>query len=397
MDKECTWIYIGENDPGTVFNLLQEMDSIHLAGRSEEWKSGQALLTTLHPQLALLDLGEGEEGLKHLAKWSALFPGTLFFCTARAARPELIIRAMRAGAREFLLPEGEADEIYRAIASARRWLEGGSGRPAKAKLVCCFGVKGGMGTTTLAANLAVAAAHYSPLRVLLLDTKLQLGNAALFLDLQPRITLLQILENLATLDSARLHSTLARHSSGLYFIAGPENMEEADMITAEALGQIIELLRLEFDLIFIDSDDHFDEVTIRALDEADTIYAIAQLDVSTVYNLKRTLALFRRMGYEEDKVAVILNRYPQKMTDELASIEKSINRPIACRLPFQENGVLIESINVGEPIVLSRPRHPFSQQVMQLAKLVLPDQPVETTAASRSGPGLIKRWTRRKE
>lgn len=397
MEKEFTWIYIGEGEPGPIFHALKEMEALHLSGREKDWKTGQSLLTSLHPDMALLDLGDGEEGLKHLGKWSALFPKTLFFCTAVAAQPALIIRAMRAGAREFFLPGSEAEEIRRAIASARRWLEGGTGRAARAKLVCCFGVKGGLGTTTLASNLAAAAAQYAHQRVLLIDTKLQLGNAALFLDLQPRITLLQILENLATLDVSRLQATLARHSSGLYFVAGPENMEEADAITAEALGQIIDLLRPEFDLILFDSDDHFDEVTIRALDEADTILTIAQLDLSTLYNLKRTLALFRRMGYPDDKVAIILNRYPPRLNEELAAIEKSINQAIACRLPFQENGALIESINVGEPIVLSRPRHPFSQQVLQLLHALVAEEPAPAAAAPRTGPGLIRRWTRRKE
>ncbi len=397
MENELSWIYISESDPGPVFETLQEMEFLKLAGRGTDWKAGQSLLTALHPAMALLDLGEGEEGLRHLGKWSALYPKTLFFCTSAVAQPALIVRAMRAGAREFFLPGSEAEEIRRAIAAARRRLEGGTEQAPRAKIICCFGVKGGLGTTTLAANLAAAAAHYAHRRVLLIDNKLQLGNAALFLDLQPRITLLQILENLATLEVSRLQSTLARHSSGLYFVAGPENMEEADAITAEALGQILDLLRPEFDLILIDSDDHFDEVTIRALDEADTILTIAQLDLSTLYNLKRTLALFQRMGYQEDKIALVLNRYPAKLNEEQAAIEKSINQTIAFRMPFQENGVLIESINVGEPIVLSRPRHPFSQQVQQLAQAILAGEPAPATAPARAGTGLIKRWTRRKE
>jgi pilus assembly protein CpaE len=395
MEKEFSWIYISKSDPAPVFFVFQELENLHLAGRSEDWVTGHSLLAKLHPDIALIDLTSGEEGLKYLGKWSALFPQTLFFCTAREALPELIIGAMHHGAREFLLPRSDAEEVRRAIASARQRLAGGSGLSARARIFCCFGVKGGMGTTTLAANLAVATAQKSDKRILLIDTKLQLGNAALFLDLKPKISLLEVLENLSSIDITRLQTTLSRHNSGLYFIAGPETMEQADNITADALSQILDLLRPEFDLIYLDSDDHFDEVTIRALDEADTILTIAQLDVSTVYNLKRTIALFRRMGYDEEKIVVILNRYPQKLTEELESIEKSINYPISCRLPLQENGALIESINVGEPLVLSRPRHPFSQQVVHLLHQLQQEPAAKQDKAAKSSGGLLKRWTRR--
>ncbi len=400
MEKESAWICIcgSGKEPSAVIRVLEEMEDIHLAGRGDSWLTGQSLLNKLHPDIALVDLSDGKDGLVYLARWSAMFPQTLFFCTAAEAQPELIVGAMRHGAREFLLPQAKADEVRRAILSARNLLQGGSDRPPQAKIICCFGVKGGIGTTTLAANLAVSAAQLAGKRVLLIDAKLQLGNAALFLDLQPRISLLEVQENIADLDVARLHTTLSRHSSGLLVIAGPENMEQADNITAAAVGQVIDLLRSQFDFIFIDSDDHFGEVTIRVLDEADMILTIAQLDVAAVYNLRRTLALFRRMGYDDEKISVVLNRYPQRLSDELESIEKSINSPIYCRLPLQENGALIESINIGEPLVINKPRNPFSLEVIHLLHQLLEEAPATDDRAQKSGKGgLLKRWTRQKE
>ncbi|HOY44918.1 MAG TPA: AAA family ATPase [bacterium] len=397
MAQEFSWIYISENDPDTVFDALQKQEGGRLIGQCGEWLQGEALLTRLQPDIALLDLGTGEEGLDYLARWSALFPRIRFFCTAGQARPELIVRAMRCGAGEFLLPDADDEEISRALKSVRPGVDSGRDRPARARTVCCFGVKGGMGTTTLAVNLAVAAAKNNGRRVLLIDSKLQLGNAALFLDIKPRISLLELLENLATLEVSRLDAILPGHGSGLHFIAGPESMEEAEKITAAGLGRLLELLRPEYDLIIIDCDDHFDEVTIRVLDEADLILTIAQLDLSTVYNLKRTLALFRRMGYAEEKIAVVLNRYPQRISDELQSIEGSIGRSVCCRLPLQENGALLESINVGEPIILSRPRHPFSLQMAELLNHIQAEGRAKNTAAPRNSRGLLRRLTGRKE
>jgi len=397
MEKEISWIYISENDPEAVFHALQEQPGVRLLGQCGEWSQGEALLGQLHPDMALLDLGSGEKGLEYLARWCALFPRTLFFCTAGEAQPELIVRAMRHGAREFFLPQAGAEEIRRALQLARKERESGRGRHARARTICCFGVKGGIGTTTLAVNLAVAAAQTAGRRVLLVDSKLQLGNAALFLDLKPRLSLLDLLENIATIDASRLHSILPGHGSGLNFIAGPESMEEAEKITAAGMGQLLEMLRPEYDLIVIDCDNHFDEVTIRMLDEADLILTVAQLDLSTVYNLKRTLALFRRMGYDEEKIMVVLNRYPQHMSDELHSIEGSISRPICSRLLMQENGALLESINVGEPIVLSRPRHPFSLQMAELLGCIQDEESEKSAPAVKNSRGLLKRLTGRKE
>ncbi|OPZ68982.1 MAG: Septum site-determining protein MinD [bacterium ADurb.Bin478] len=393
MEKALSWIYISnsEDKPGDVFHHLERSEKLHLAGRSENWSSAQALLNKLQPELALLDLSQGEEGLRWLEKWSVLFPHTLFFCTAASAAPELIVHAMRKGACEFLLPKMPADEIERVVLSAhKRSLEGGIHTPAR--VICCYGVKGGVGATTLATNLAVFAAKQLGKRVLLLDLKMQLGNAALFLDLKPRISLLELVENLSSLETAQLRSTLARHHSGVTFIAGPENMEQADNISPAAVAQIIDLLRPEFDFIFIDSDSYFSEVTLRALDEADTILTIAQLDVAAIYNLKRTLALFQRLGYRQEKVAVILNRYPQRMSDDLELIEKSISSPIFIRLPLQENGALIESVNTGEPVIMTKPQLRFSQQVAQLLQLL--QGGAAEPAVRQTKRGLFKRWVR---
>ncbi len=393
MEKALSWIYISNNEekPGDVFHHLERSEKLHLAGRSEDWPSAQTLLNKLQPDVALLDLSQGEEGLKWLEKWSVLFPHTLFFCTAEIAAPELIVHAMRKGACEFLLPKMPAGEIERVVLSAqKRSLESGIRTPAK--VICCYGVKGGVGATTLATNLAVFAAKQMGKRVLLLDLKMQLGNAALFLDLKPRISLLELVENLSGLDTAQLHSTLTRHHSGVTFIAGPENMEQADNISPAAVTQIIDLLRPEFDFIFIDSDSYFSEVTLRALDEADTILTIAQLDVAAIYNLKRTLALFQRLGYRQEKVAVILNRYPQRMSDDLELIEKSISSPVFIRLPLQENGALIESVNTGEPVIMTKPQLRFSLQVAQLLQLL--QGGVATPEAKQTKGGLFKRWAR---
>lgn len=395
MDKVISWIYIssGANESDAVFHSLKQLENFRLYSQSTNWTSAQSLLSKFHPDFALIDLTDGKESLKWLGKWSAMFPQTIFLCSAASAEAELIVQAMRNGAHEFLLPQMSGDELQNAVLAAQRRLKGGE-HQAQAKVICCYGVKGGVGTTTLATNLAVHVAKEYHKRVLLLDLKLHLGNAALFLDLKPRISLLDLYENISALDPATLPNTLTRHSSGVVFISGPENLEQADTITASAVGQIIELLRSEFDYIFIDSDSHFSEVTIRALDESDTILTIAQLDVATVYNLRRALALFQRLQYDQDKVAVILNRYPQRMTDDLEVIEKSIATPILCRLPLQENGVMTESVNTGEPLILTRPQNRFSQQVVQLHQLLRGDSEAlaESTKALKSG--FLKRWGR---
>ncbi|OPZ76176.1 MAG: hypothetical protein BWY77_01960 [bacterium ADurb.Bin431] len=103
------------------------------------------------------------------------------------------------------------------------------------------------------------------------------------------------------------------------------------------------------------------------------------------------------MGYAEEKIAVVLNRYPQRISDELQSIEGSIGRSICCRLPLQENGALLESINVGEPIILSRPRHPFSLQMAELLNHIQAEGQGKNTAAPRNSRGLLRRLTGRKE
>lgn len=334
---------------------------------TQDFTKGLHLIQEVLPEIAILNFQPVPEILKFAEKITLKFPDTVLFMTSPHAAPENIIQAMRVGAREFLTQPFKKEEINQAINSVIR-LKQQSANYSKSngKILSVLGVKGGVGSTTIATNLAAVIAKNTGKEVLLVDLKLQMGNVALFLDVKSRYTILDVARNLQEIDPTLLKKALPKHSSGLSVLAGPTQIEEAESINIHHIEQIIRLLRELYDFIIIDLNSVFDEITIKALDETDIIFTVSTLDIPTIFNTKRCLNLFKRMGYDNEKVRLVLNRYAPVNDVNVESLEKSIEYPVFWRIPNQEYGQIIKSINDGTPISITMPRSKMSLNILDM-------------------------------
>jgi pilus assembly protein CpaE len=280
--------------------------------------------------------------------------------------PEMLMRCMRAGAREFLTHPVTTNSIAEAMvrASVRRPValqakkQGGN-------LLVFAGAKGGSGVTTVATNFAVSLAQESDRSTVLIDLNLPVGDAALSLGLKPQYSTVNALTDFSRLDSNYLSTLLVKHSSGLSVLAAPDKYGPAQ-ITEEALDRLLHVARQEFDYVVVDAGSKLDP-TIKALFTAaagSKVYLVLQVGVSELRNANRLISeYFRTSGV---KVEVVLNRYTGRtLAIDEARIAKALTMPIAWKVPGDYPAAQ-NAQNSATPLVTED--SPISRVIKQMTK-----------------------------
>jgi pilus assembly protein CpaE len=289
--------------------------------------------------------------------------GTKPIVLGAAKDPELILGAMRAGAREYVVLSDEAE-----LQAAVRKLAGDGERAGSGVVTSIFPTKGGAGATTIATNLAGALARRQA-RVCLLDLNLFLGDALSFLDLAGTYTIIDAVSNLGRFDRELLDSSVVRHGSGVVVLAQSDRPEDADRLRGADVAALLAFLRQHFDHIVIDGLRGFDELALAALDASDHILLALTQDVPAVRNAQRCLGVFQRLRYDGAKLRVVVNRFQRAAKITADVITETLGVPVAATL---ENDFpsLIRAINRGALMCDVAPRSPLTRDLEQLTGLV---------------------------
>ena len=265
------------------------------------------------------------------------------------ADPDLLVRCMRAGAREFLTlpfaPNTMAEAMVRA--SARR----PANRPKKAggKLLVFFGAKGGAGVTTLACNFAVALAQDPSQSTLLIDLDLPLGDAALNLGLVAEYSTINALQESGRLDASFLSKLLVKHDSGLYVLAAPGKLPQYSA-SNESIDRLLTVARQDYDSVVVDVGSRLDFAGTALFKEAKTVYLVTQAAIPELRNSNRLISQFFSSG--GPKLEVVINRYDprgQGVSDD--NITKALTRPAQWKIP-NDFAAVRQMQNTGTPLVL---------------------------------------------
>ncbi|HEX8292435.1 MAG TPA: AAA family ATPase, partial [Pyrinomonadaceae bacterium] len=231
----------------------------------------------LHPNAVIVALGaEPEAGLRFVERVARECPRAAVICAARDSSPDTILRSMRAGAREFLRLPVRAEEfatVYQRVAEFCAVQPEAPKR--RGRVLSVFSSKGGTGTTFIATNVAAALSQPA----VLLDLNLQAGDLGLFLGVEPKFSIADLVENRERVDDALLRSYLTPHSANLSLLAAPREADSADDIKAEHVFQVLEMLRERYEYVVVDPQHTFDSITLSALDQADEVVLVLTLDI----------------------------------------------------------------------------------------------------------------------
>jgi pilus assembly protein CpaE len=264
---------------------------------------------------------------------------------------EILVRCMRAGAREFLTEPIALSTIAEAMvrASVRRLAT----RPAKktdGKLLVFIGAKGGSGVTTIANNFAVSLAKDSGQKTLLIDLNLSLGDAALDLGINTQYSIANALQNFPNLDFTFLSKLLSRHSSGLLVLAAPDRYFEVEHLN-EAVYKLLSIARQNFDYVVVDAGSRVGSIAEILAKDSSSVYLVMQVGVSELRNANRLILNSLKMSRE--KLQVVLNRYtPRTLGIDEESINKALTMPVRWKIPSDYHAVR-NAQNTATPLALN--------------------------------------------
>ncbi len=377
-------VLIVDDVPETRENLkklLMFEHDIEVVGAAATAEEGVRLARDLQPDIVLLDINlPGMSGIAAIERIIEVAPLTQVVMMSVQSDADYLRRAMLAGARDFLSKPFSADELVatvRRVYRARRppavlpptgplgALAGRGGAPGK--VVAVYSPKGGVGTTLIAVNLAVAL-QKPERRVALVDASLPFGDVGVFLNLQgPRS--LADLAQMEGMDAEAFAEafilSLISHPSGLKVLLGPPRPELAEYVTAEAMRRILGQARALFDILVIDTTTQPTDVTLLILDEAEQIVLVVTPDVPTIKNARLFFDVATQLNYPPQKIMMILNKMDRRFGITAEMVEQALKHPVAAQIPWDEVAVL-NSINKGSPLVAQRSR-PIAQAILQLA------------------------------
>lgn len=321
----------------------------------------------LKPNAAIITLGaNAEQAIALLKRLANECPSTALISAGKDSSPDLILRSLRAGARDFLRLPIIGDELKTVLDSTAKFCAGQVAAPKKkGRMVAVFSSKGGCGTSFIAANLAAATSA----KTVLVDLNLQAGDLPLYLGVDPKYSIADMAEHRARLDESLAKSFITPYSSNLSLLAAPREVDAADEIKPEHIFEVLQRLRESYDYIVLDPQHTFDSITLAALDQSDEIVLVLSLDIPSIRSTQRALEIFDRLGYPRSKVRVVVNRWSKQIDLDLQQVEKFIGLPVAGFIP-SDYQTAVMSINLGQPLVQSDPDSKISQEIRRLARAI---------------------------
>lgn len=316
------------------------------------------------PTLAVISLDKEVAASVRLAQALAA-NGTRVAVVAPSKDADLILLAMRAGAREFVSSMDGA-----ALQTAVRSLAQPATSTATGMITALFSAKGGMGATSVAANLAGYLAARSE-RVCLADLDLELGDVLATLDLAPGYSITDVIENMRRLDRELLDASLVRHRSGIAVLARGERLEDSARVDPESVGKLLGFLRQHYGHVVVDGLHGFGDLSLAALDVSDRVLLLVTQEVAAVRNAQRCVEIFRRLGYSGAKVQLVVNRYQKGSRITREVIAETTGVPVAATIA-NDFAVLTRAVNGGRLLAEEAPRSAISRDVDSLVALVDP-------------------------
>jgi len=315
--------------------------------------------TTPHVVVVAID-ADLEKACKAIERLAQELPDVAILAISKRDDGQAILKALRAGAKEFLTMPFGVDTLSEALRKLEKTGKAqhspnlGVNKKEKTLVISFLGSRGGVGCTSLSVNLAATLAADPHNKVVLVDLDLALGDADIALDLIADYTLSDLVENIDKLDMTFLNRSLSKHSTGLALLPHPLNVGDATMITEEHLKRIISLLAACHTHLVLDLSKSLRQTDICALAMSDFIFLVVQLEITSIRNTIRLLSTLDADGRLGPRVKLVLNRVGM-VTD--ISIEKAVEllgRPFFWEVP-NDHKVMMESRNSGTPMVKSAP------------------------------------------
>ncbi len=369
-------------------NMLLGIDTIWLEAECSRYEFFTDVVAQAKPDIGLIAIDENPtKALRLVTELSKKSPECAVLVISSSNDGNLILQAMRAGAKEFLTEPLRIEDLLSALGRiGERRLGQGANKHRGSQVIAVAGAIGGVGMTSVAVNLGCVLAKEEKNSVALVDLDLCLGDADVFLDTIPDYTLVDVAQNVSRLDFTLLKRSLTKHSSGLYLLPRPVQLEDCNLITAESLQRVIGLLKATFTHLVLDLSKGYSAIDMMALEMANHVLLITQLDLPCLRNVVRLMMSFNEMDGMTEKIKIVVNRVG--MGDgqiTLKKAEETIGKEIFWQLP-NDYKTMIDVRNNGVPLIEQAPKAVVTESIVALARALSGDPDAEAPdATSKKG------------
>jgi pilus assembly protein CpaE len=311
--------------------------------------------------LTIIDLaGDPEQGLKALERLKQAAPDLYVIASHYHADGETVIQALRAGANDFILQPLKRTEFRESIARYERAPKRHLASESKLGKVYTFlGVKGGVGTTTLALNFASVLAQRKN-SVVAVDLDWAANDLAMQTGAAPQYTLAEVAANLSRMDQALFESFVARDPLGFYLIGPADSPEKRGYFTDAMFREFGAFLIDKYDAVVVDAGRNLsDEVVMGACQVSITIFLVMTQEFASIRNAQRYLTALGGAGFTQDQIRIVVNRYQKKAGPNVGTLEQirqTLNQPVFYGVP--DSPAFLTSINKSRPLVSDRDAAP---------------------------------------
>jgi pilus assembly protein CpaE len=358
-----------ETSRESLKKFLIGMDKVWLEADCSRYEFFREIVGETTPDVAIIAIdSDVDKALALVADISREHPTCGVIVASTQTDGQLILKAMRSGAREFLNSPVQLDELMGALDRVSSAGSSSGQRSKTGVIIPIAGASGGVGATSIAVNMAVSLAQNPERSVVLVDLDLALGDADIFLDLMAEYTLLDVAQNISRLDLALLRKSLTKHHSGVYLLPRPVQIEDNASISEDDLRKVLGLLKASFSHVIVDLSKSYNRLDMVALEASTYILLLTQLDLPCLRNVVRLLASFERYEGVAERVKVVVNRAGlerSQISHEKA--EQTIGGEIFARISNNYT-VISECRNNGLSLLEQAPKAAITQQISELGE-----------------------------
>ena len=329
-----------------------------------------------NPDIVIVSMSRGDMDALNLAERIITYhPKNYVILVAEDLNVEVMQAAMKIGAHNVTtLAQTEKEfcdyikTVYNSETLRIRSLTEKQNIAWSSQVITMFSPKAGLGKTTIAVNLATALAEKGK-KVAIIDLNLQFGDVPLFMDLEPKDTIAELVQDSYNPNIDTIRSYMMMHSSGVHVLCAPKSPEYAEVISVERVQGLLSLIRSYYDFVIVDTASAFDDITMTAIEAANTVFFITGLDVSILKNSRVSMNLLDSLQQKE-KLWVVVNRAVEMNSISLADVEKVLHEPIRATLP-SDYMVAVNALNKGVPFVTGASGSKLSLAMQEIVKALL--------------------------